>query len=486
MISLPMPSFDALPAVEQAAQSPDAALDIAASFAALLVGLQQQPAAAMPLASLTPAAPATGTIQPETVALPAQPLPAPAARGTSYRLADFPAPLFSGSQLDALDDKPMAAPTAAIPAPQIAVNSATFGPPVGAAANLPPMAAGVQTPAAPVVNEIPVVKLPSDFTGLDAATVTVAYLVPEPAPTTGADSVPPQTEAVPLAPETRATVVETVPTTPSAIASKASADNSPPPTRARLAESTSAAASAPVLPVATALSAAPATVVTVVAVPVAPQPQHDMATGLPAATPPIAAVSAKATVRAVTAASQTDKSGDGMEEPADSVRFEQPLPSASASHMIATPAAVLDTESATAPAEVRHTAGASGVSESATSNNSAPAVTHLRVELAPPLLGEVVLELRHERDEIRATATVDRPATAEALKLVQTQVQQVLADQGIHVGSFEVSCRDGRQGSDNPTQSQPRTAGRSEPQVSAEPRKAAPERSTNALVDRYA
>jgi hypothetical protein len=110
----------------------------------------------------------------------------------------------------------------------------------------------------------------------------------------------------------------------------------------------------------------------------------------------------------------------------------------------------------------------------------------LRLELAPPLLGEVVLELRHERDEIAATATVDRPASLEALKLVQVQVQQVLADQGVHVGSFEVSCRDGRQGREHPAPAEQWVPDRSEPQASPQPRKAIAARASTTLVDLYA
>jgi hypothetical protein len=68
-------------------------------------------------------------------------------------------------------------------------------------------------------------------------------------------------------------------------------------------------------------------------------------------------------------------------------------------------------------------------------------VTTLRVQLAPPLLGEVVLELRHEREVVSAHAVVTNPTTAAVLRQVETQVQQLLKQHGLQSGGFEVSCR---------------------------------------------
>ncbi|MBU0611442.1 MAG: flagellar hook-length control protein FliK, partial [Armatimonadetes bacterium] len=67
-------------------------------------------------------------------------------------------------------------------------------------------------------------------------------------------------------------------------------------------------------------------------------------------------------------------------------------------------------------------------------------VTHLRLRLAPPLLGEVLLDVRHDGGAVTAHAIVSLPATEHVLRQVQTQVQQLLADQGLQAGAFDLTC----------------------------------------------
>jgi hypothetical protein len=110
----------------------------------------------------------------------------------------------------------------------------------------------------------------------------------------------------------------------------------------------------------------------------------------------------------------------------------------------------------------------------------------LRLELAPPLLGEVVLELRHEGHEVTASATMDRPATVETLRQVQAQVQQALTDQGVRVSSFEVSCRGGGQGREHSAPSPQPAPAQTAPQRATQPRTAARVARQDTLVDLYA
>jgi len=73
-------------------------------------------------------------------------------------------------------------------------------------------------------------------------------------------------------------------------------------------------------------------------------------------------------------------------------------------------------------------------------------VTRLRLELAPPLLGEVAVDLRHDGGVVTAHAVVSQPATEHVLRQVEAQVQQMLQAQGLRMGAFDVSTRDGGQG----------------------------------------
>jgi hypothetical protein len=83
-------------------------------------------------------------------------------------------------------------------------------------------------------------------------------------------------------------------------------------------------------------------------------------------------------------------------------------------------------------------------------------VTHLRLALAPPLLGEVLLDIRQDNGTVTAHAIVSQPATEQVLRQVEAQVQQLLESQGLRAGGFDVTCghegppRDGGQGGDMP------------------------------------
>lgn len=82
-----------------------------------------------------------------------------------------------------------------------------------------------------------------------------------------------------------------------------------------------------------------------------------------------------------------------------------------------------------------------------------PAPTRWRLQLTPPLMGEVEIEIVHEGLRVSAKAVVQQPGTVEVLREVETQVRHALERQGLQLSDFEVSCRDDgrRQGQpDNP------------------------------------
>jgi hypothetical protein len=480
VITLSVISQEPLPAVDQAPQSPDATSELAASFVALLIGLQQQPQAAPQLASVVVPPPSAAAPEVEALKCPAQSLPIVPVLGTpSKRLAQFPMPLSTRPAADDLADTSAGATTTPILSPKTSLDFAGLEPMLrNGGGRLQPISVP-QEAGLPGRDKSAPLHLDA---GLDpraglSGPITVAFSVTQKAmPTAAGTPQFLQPQVPPVNPGAQNATVQLAlappvapPTTDSAVAPIFL-----PPRTAAVND----VAPGPVSPIAEALPAVPAAAAPAV------QPHYEVAAGVTAATPAIAAVSAKAAVKTVSEPTHADELADSPDRPSDSAG-ERPLPPAPMPHTSGFPVAVSDTTSATAPAEVRQTTSASAVRETVEPDSHAPAVTHLRVELAPPLLGDVVLELRHEREKITATAIVDRPATAEALKMVQAQVQQVLADQGIHVGSFEVSCRDGRPGSDSRPPAQTRTTGGSEQQVSAEPRKATSE-SSNTLVDRYA
>ncbi len=109
------------------------------------------------------------------------------------------------------------------------------------------------------------------------------------------------------------------------------------------------------------------------------------------------------------------------------------------------PLAALANAVATAePAPQAATAGAPHVAATAAvpsrETDEPDPVTHLRLRLAPPLLGEVLLDVRHDNGAVTAHAVVSLPATEHVLRQVQTQVQQLLADQGLQARAFDITC----------------------------------------------
>lgn len=502
MIALPSTSLDALPSLDQAAQPCDAASEVSASFAGLLMVMQQQPqvpAPALPTDLPAPDPLVGGMLKtsvaatPQSIAMVASPpsdAPEPEALPTSTQsilLQDAPAgtssatipsadtmPPASGPS-DVHPTEPATRPTPAAPVRQMSVDALRT--------SLKRPSKSVAAPAAaPVVaRHTPSLKVEADVvTGLGVASLRVMKVTATTIP-------PPAVEASVIAPEAPDPTQPAIVTegdaagAPAAAPAAARSPQSPPD---RLeASATRPVAAVPITTMPVDVTPGPVAPVAPVSVATVPQNAH-----LPAVIASAAAVIAAPVAVGLTpvpAAKTRGDSSDHYDQPAATPGSEPALLSAPAPQVLASPSAVPATASAPAPT---HVASASGTRPTAAAppGTEPPVVTHLRLELAPPLLGEVVLELRHERDEIAATATVDRPASLEALKLVQVQVQQVLADQGVHVGSFEVSCRDGRQGREHPAPAEQWVPDRSEPQASPQPRKAIAARASTTLVDLYA
>ncbi|MHB8997393.1 MAG: flagellar hook-length control protein FliK [Armatimonadota bacterium] len=507
MIALPVSPFDVLPNVDQAGPSCEITLDLAASFAGLLMVMQQQPQAPAPalptdLAALNPVV--GGMLKPPaSTALQLKGIVVSLPVGESELDASSPSTEAISLQRAASVPSPAAISSIdAIPAPSepSAVHPAEPAMP-------PTLVAPVQQMSAEVLAAAGLM-LPSEDTALPAATPVVALQAPPPKVET--DVVAILSAAAWTVTKTPAATAHPVTTLPpralSAVApeqpdapQKASAPAASSPfsdvvasagTRAQqpvsatlavVPEGDAAAAPAPPIPTMP-VDAMPEPVASVAVAPVPPKAP------LPSVVAPateVVAMSAAVGVRPVTATKRTDESSENTNQPSDQSMPERAPLSAPAPQVFASPSALLEAASEPVPAEV---ASANGVrpAGAAPPDTEAPIVTHLRLELAPPLLGEVVLELRHEHDEIAATATVERPASLETLKLVQVQVQQVLADQGIHVGSFEVSCRDGRQGEEHPAPAHQGWPERPEPQASPQPRRAVAARASTTLVDLYA
>ncbi|MEI6501364.1 MAG: flagellar hook-length control protein FliK, partial [Armatimonadota bacterium] len=114
-------------------------------------------------------------------------------------------------------------------------------------------------------------------------------------------------------------------------------------------------------------------------------------------------------------------------------------------------------------------------------------VRRLRLELAPPLLGRVLLEIRQEGGIVTAHAVVDQPATGQVLRHVEAQVQQALEGQGLKMGAFEVSCRDGGQPRNHHAPPQFTPAPAAQPPAPDRPKRGpTSQRSANGVVDLYA
>ena len=72
-----------------------------------------------------------------------------------------------------------------------------------------------------------------------------------------------------------------------------------------------------------------------------------------------------------------------------------------------------------------------------------PQIRELRLELAPAHLGTVTLELHHQGQQVEAFMVVDHAPAREIVQAAEQQVRELLGQQGLQVGAFEVSCRGG-------------------------------------------
>lgn len=170
---------------------------------------------------------------------------------------------------------------------------------------------------------------------------------------------------------------------------------------------------------------------------------------------------------------------DGGQAPGTPVRpvADEPL----ADSLPVQPEAPLRTFAAVIPA--REAAAAVPVLPEA----SEPAATTWRLELAPPLMGEVEIEIVHEGVRVSAKAVVQQPGTVETLRAIETQVRDALERQGLQLSGFEVSCRD-----DGPNQGQPDRPvvplpmpGREQERAHARPARPQAHAAPDGLVDIY-
>jgi hypothetical protein len=68
-------------------------------------------------------------------------------------------------------------------------------------------------------------------------------------------------------------------------------------------------------------------------------------------------------------------------------------------------------------------------------------VRQIKVQLSPPRLGPVLIEVQAESNHVSASLLVSRPETAQALRGAEGQVRDLLRDQGLAMGAFDVSCQ---------------------------------------------
>ena len=89
-------------------------------------------------------------------------------------------------------------------------------------------------------------------------------------------------------------------------------------------------------------------------------------------------------------------------------------------------------------------------------------VGEARITLAPEHLGEVVVEMRVEKDGVVATLRADTPAVRGWLATHQDDLRAGLADVGLRLDDLQVSERDSQRGRQQPpAEQQPQTPRRS-------------------------
>ena len=104
------------------------------------------------------------------------------------------------------------------------------------------------------------------------------------------------------------------------------------------------------------------------------------------------------------------------------------------------------------------------------SESETPQVRQLRLEVSPADLGPLTLEIRHRGGEVTASVVVDHDRARQVVQQAEAQVRQSLANQGLQMGSFEVSCRGQGRGNEQLPQRQDEQARGSSEQSSAPPR----------------
>lgn len=72
-------------------------------------------------------------------------------------------------------------------------------------------------------------------------------------------------------------------------------------------------------------------------------------------------------------------------------------------------------------------------------------VSSLRLELSPPELGPMTLEVHHSGKAVAAYLVVDHDTARQIVTQGEAQVREALGREGLEVGAFEVFCRSGGQ-----------------------------------------
>lgn len=109
----------------------------------------------------------------------------------------------------------------------------------------------------------------------------------------------------------------------------------------------------------------------------------------------------------------------------------------------ATPSALL-WETSARPAPELAAAEAPATVETVRATTAAPAeppIRELRLELTPAHLGTVTLALHHQGRQVEAFMIVDHEPARQVVQAAEQQVRELLGQQGLQVGAFEVSCR---------------------------------------------
>jgi flagellar hook-length control protein FliK len=108
-----------------------------------------------------------------------------------------------------------------------------------------------------------------------------------------------------------------------------------------------------------------------------------------------------------------------------------------------TPSALL-WEAGARPAPESAAAEAPATIETVRAMTAAPAehpIRELRLELTPAHLGTVTLALHHQGRQVEAFMIVDHEPARQVVQAAEQQVRELLGQQGLQVGAFEVSCR---------------------------------------------